>query len=275
MMLGQLKRLEELNEMKFSASESNIPIVAFTSGKGGTGKTTLAVNFANLFAKKGKRVLVVDFDLNFANVHIMTNIFPEHTLADYFNKNYALDNVITKYNEKLHYVFGDSGYAGNLKITKGKLREFFSEINSQCNYDLIILDTSSGGAEDTLEILGFADTIIVVATTEPTAVMDAYAIIKLMLLKNISAKIVTLINKTKSKTDAEMAFSNIQTAVKHFLKKEVDLLGFIHESSAIKKSSFSQKLFTENELEKRIQTDVTTIISQLKVLIDTKKARNR
>ncbi len=245
MILGQAQRIAELNDLRFASEIEGVPVIAFTSGKGGTGKTTLALNIANLLAKAGKRTLVADFDLNFANLHAMLNIFPEYTLADFFEEKLPLEKVVFEYKKNLFFLFGESASGAAAKLTKAQLNEFFYRVKSSGKFDVVILDTSSGGAPETLDIIGFADFAVVVATPEPTAVMDAYAIIKLMLVHGNKTKNYVLVNKSPNKNEAEIAFRNVQTAAEHFLKAEIFPLGYIPESSAIKKSAYAQTLFTE------------------------------
>jgi flagellar biosynthesis protein FlhG len=244
-MLGQAQRIEELNKLRFASDAGNVPVIAFTSGKGGTGKTTLALNVANSLAAKGKRVLLVDFDLNFANVHVMLNIFPDYTLNDYFFKKLPLENVLFEYKRGLNFIFGESGSGANEKITKAKLNEFFYETKSSKKFDLIILDTASGGAPETLDIIGFADIVVTIAGTEPTAVMDAYAITKLLVMREFKGSLLVFINKAPNKAEAEIAFENLNAAVKHFLKREVKSLGYLPENSEIKKAVRTQRMFSE------------------------------
>jgi flagellar biosynthesis protein FlhG len=185
MILGQAERIAELNNLRFAKNIKSVPIIAFTSGKGGTGKSTLALNLANLLAKQNKKVLLIDFDINFANLHVMLNVFPENTLNDYFTNKIELDELFHKHNENLSFIFGETGVVTSVKLTKAKLNEFFYAIKSSDKFDVIILDTASGGSPETLDILSFASLPVVVANPEPTAVMDAYAIIKLMVVHDI------------------------------------------------------------------------------------------
>ena len=271
MILGQAQRISELNELRFASEVKGVPLIAFTSGKGGTGKTTLAVNFANLLSKKGKRTLVIDFDLNFANVHVLLNVFPQFTLRNFLNGENSIDEVIHKEKENLFFVFGESGSIARNGITKAQLNELFYKLKASGQFDAIILDTSSGGAPETLDILGFSDMIIVVATPEPTAVMDAYAIIKLILGQKINSEIFALINKSPNKREAETAFTNLSNAVKHFLKKEISFMGYLRENTAVKKAAIEQKLITDAKDQNKFNINLELLTQKLLAKIKSAK----
>ena len=251
MMVGQTKRLIELNKALENSNNlliqnSNTPIISFTSGKGGTGKTFLCLNIAYQLARLQKKVLVVDFDINFSNVHIMLNTIPSETLYDFFTSKCLLDELIFKYNENLHFIFGYSG-CEQKNIDCNRIRYFWNQLISiSKNYDLVLIDTSSGANVNILEILTLSDYNIVVANPEPTATLDAYAIIKLIDNSKKENFIKIIINKYHKKDDALFAFGNLTKALEHFLKKKVSLLGYIPFDEGIARSIMEQKLYLEN-----------------------------
>ena len=105
-MIGQAKRIFELKKIigelePANKSDSNTPIISFTSGKGGTGKTFLCLNIAYRLAMMRKKILVIDFDLNFSNIHIMLNIVPEKTLYEVLSSEYLLEELIYKFDSHL------------------------------------------------------------------------------------------------------------------------------------------------------------------------------
>ncbi|MDP2039420.1 MAG: AAA family ATPase, partial [Ignavibacteria bacterium] len=111
--LIQLRRLEE-REKQFSASK----IVSICSGKGGTGKTFFAANFAYQLSGLGKKVLLVDLDLNFSNLNILLNQATQEVISEFFEQKKSLREIVSSYNKNLDLVFGDSGREDYPRVSK-------------------------------------------------------------------------------------------------------------------------------------------------------------
>ncbi|MBI3124079.1 MAG: AAA family ATPase, partial [Ignavibacteriales bacterium] len=182
--LIQLRQLEE-REKQFPASK----IVSICSGKGGTGKTFFAANFAYQLSNLGKKVLLVDLDLNFSNLNILLNQATQEVISEFFEQKKSLREIVFSYNTNLDLVFGDSGREDYPRVSKEVLDYLFISLSRiSDDYDFIILDSSAGADELTLHQLVRSDYNIIVTSPEPTAVMDAYVIIKLLNSSNYAGE---------------------------------------------------------------------------------------
>jgi len=244
-MFGQAERVFELEQLKNkTASKKASKIIAFTSGKGGTGKTFISLNIAYAISRTNKKVLFVDLDPNLSNANIMMNVIAEKTIYNFFTGRNLLTELITEYEPNLHFIFGDSGKLDYPKTKPELIKQLFTQLKAvQNNYDVIILDTGSGASEDEISILLNADHNIIITTPEPTAVMDAYVIIKLLNSKNSSLEKMVIINKCVEHKDCEVTFSNLSMAAKHFLKEEIKLLGRIEFDNAVSRTISTQEIF--------------------------------
>ncbi len=244
-MIGQLKRLIELNNLASAEPEkSTEKIIAFSSGKGGTGKTVLSLNIAYALSLLNKKVLLIDLDLNFSNVNIILNTVASKTLYGFFSGKNLLPELITKHTENLHFIFGDSGKNNYPSLSPESIDYFFSQLNKVSSYyDFVILDTGPG--EGAVPFLINSDFNIIVSSPEPTAVMDSYVILKLLKGKKTGQKKFIIINKCEGKEEAETAFNNLQSASNHFLKEDLTLLGYIEFSAEVHKSIVTQELLAE------------------------------
>ncbi len=265
-MIGQAKRIAELTNLhpRSDKKEKGPIVVAFTSGKGGTGKSFVSLNIAFALSKTGKKILLIDFDINFASQHILVDKFPDFTIADFFSGKKNFDEVISPYSENLHFLFGESGIK-TVEITNSTINRMFNEIRClHDKYDYVIFDTASGGGEQVLSVLAKSDLQIVVANPEPTAVMDAYVIIKLMVASGISGREkFVIINKAVNSQEGKTAFENINSAVKNFLKQKVNFMGVIFFSPKIKNSISSQKIFIEENSIDNQSIAIKKIASQI------------
>lgn len=265
-MIGQAKRLFELNEI-YNKSHSNnreCPIIAFTSGKGGTGKSFLTLNTAFTLAGSDKKVLVVDLDLNLSNLNLFLNIYPQHSIGKYFRDQNLLNEIIYEYDENIDFIFGDSGQSDYPDIKEMDVVSLFNDLNNLSeNYDYILLDTSAGASKVTLEILNQSDTKILVSTPEPTAVMDAYVITKLLKSKNKTASFDVIFNKCLKPEDGKRAIENLNNATKHFLKTQNNFLGTIEYSEEVSKSIIEQELYCNTYKNSRITDQINTLAKKI------------
>lgn len=242
-MLGQAERLYQLNNiLGAKKSVSSTKIIAVTSGKGGTGKSFVASNIALSLAMNNKKVLLVDLDLNFANQSVLFNVCKKKNIYHYLTYNADLYELIYEFGDNLDLILGESGKLDHPKLNDDKVKVLYSDLKRLGDkYDVIILDTSSGIDNGSLEILLNSDEIILVASPEPTSVMDGYVILKL--LKSYGAKVEKnlIINKAFNQNEALEAYENLQKAAQHFLKSDLNYLGNLSFSEEAIRSIRDQK----------------------------------
>lgn len=247
-MIGQAERLIELD--KLSAGNTNLPlkkVITFSSGKGGTGKTFLSLNFAFALSLINKKVLYLDLDLNFSNSNIFLNIIPKYTIDHFLGRKKLFKEIIHEYNPNLHFIFGESGNAQTSDLSEENLKMLFTFLaNKTSGYDFIIIDTGSGGHRAQIKLLSFAAVNVIVTNAEPTAIMDAYVLIKLLNANKYEGKNYILMNKCSDKGESYSAFKNIETASIHFLGENIKLLGMIAVDDIVGKTVTSQELLVEN-----------------------------
>lgn len=257
-MIGQIDRVIELQKLRgIPDRKGRRKIFSFASGKGGTGKTVLALNIAYSLAKQNKKVLLVDLDSNLSNVDIMLNIIAQKTIGDFYSSRELLNDLITEYEPNLHIIFGDSGQV-EYPLQKGELvRYFFNQINKiEDNYDYIFLDTAAGANENLLSLLSSSDFVVMVTNPEPTAVMDAYVVLKFLKSRECSAEKLVIVNKASDKGEGESTFQNLLTATGHFLNENPTFLGSVQFSQEITKSIVSQKLQVKSNPNSRVSKQI-------------------
>jgi flagellar biosynthesis protein FlhG len=267
-MLGQAERLYQLNGLfkENVLQTEGCKIISITSGKGGTGKSFLASNLAAELSNTGSKVLLLDLDLNFANLNVMFNASSKKTLYHYLTYNQNLEDLIYEYSQNLHLVLGESGKIDHPKFNEERANILIEELRILSeNYDVIILDTASGADQGTIQLLINSDELILVTTPEPTSVMDAYVIFKL--LKSNGSRVIknVVINKCFKDGEAEEAFGNLEKATNHFLKTDINYLGELSFSEEIVKSIKAQNPIVDTKNSLKISRQFTSIINKLRI----------
>ncbi|MFZ0452506.1 MAG: AAA family ATPase [Ignavibacteriaceae bacterium] len=247
-MIGQAERLIKLRNLEKNKSQSDdLKVISFTSGKGGTGKTFISLSIAYILSTLNKKVLFIDADLNFANSNILLNIIPRATIDNFFKGNNLLKDVITEYNSNFHLIFGESGESEPLELKDELVDRLFNNLNKlKESYDFIIFDTASGGHKGLVNLLSLSDINIIVTSPEPTAVMDAYVMVKLLNNEKYKGKKLILVNKCSDEEEGETAFNNIKTASGYFLKDNVEFLGYLNYDEKVFRSIIKQEFLIKN-----------------------------
>jgi flagellar biosynthesis protein FlhG len=263
-MIGQAERVIELRNLAEKSSKKSLKITAFSSGKGGTGKTFISINTAYALSKLHKRVLFIDLDTNLSNANIMINHIPTQTIYSCFFDNIPLDDAITKIEPNLHFIFGDSGKTNYPQLTEEAIDSFYQQLKKlEKNYDFIFLDLGSGADDQIIKILMKADQNIIITTPEPTSIMDAYVVLKILRTGNYSGLKGVVINKCASAGDGESAHKNLNSASAHFLKENIDLFGIIYNDAIAGRSIMEQNLLTKSFPNSRVGIQILRLARKI------------
>jgi len=231
MMFDQAAKLRTLAQRhkEEETLQSQPTIITVTSGKGGVGKSTISLNLSLALASAGKKVLLVDVDSNLANVDVLLGMTPTYRLSNVIRGEKTIEEVAIPVWKGMKVVPGSSGDIRFPLIDSDVQLKFLEDLRALENlYDFILLDTGAGlNAEVVTSVLN-TDETLVVTTPEPTAVMDAYAVIKTVCLEasgNLNLRLI--VNAAWSPLDAEETGRKLQMVVNHFLKTQIHYLGFV------------------------------------------------
>ena len=221
-------------------------IIAITSGKGGVGKTNISVNMAIAYAQIGKNVLLIDGDLGMANVNVLLNVVPQYNLLHVVNQQKRMEEIITDTEFGIKFIAGANGFSRIANLSDEELEYFISEFNTLNSFDIIIIDTAAGIANNVLQFVAAADEVFVVTTPEPTAITDAYGIIKIItteLSLNREMKLQLLVNRAHSGDEGKRIADRIINIAGQFLNYKIEYLGFIYDDPAVTTAVIRQKPF--------------------------------
>jgi flagellar biosynthesis protein FlhG len=240
--------------------------ISIASGKGGVGKSVLTSNIANALAKEHK-VLVWDANLNFPNQHLLIGVEPPIRLTEVYAERVSVDQAIFRVAENF-YLLADLPAAGkNENIPPGKLREVYNEILARTEMDFILIDTPAGASDEVIECCEFADLANIVITDEPTSLIDAYALIKILLGMVPPEKINLLVNNVIDMEDADEITTKLNLATEKFLGLKLHLSGFVPYDRVVRQSIIRQELFTNSDAGSEVSEAVEKIADKFSSLI--------
>ena len=229
--LRQMVRLQQLTQAVPAKQSVHTRIIAVTSGKGGVGKTNITLNLAIAMAKEHhKKILVLDADLGTANIDIVLGIFPKFNISHLLLDEKPMEDVVVEGPYGVKILPGVSGMADLTSITEKQKELFFSQLEAyqeKHQLDYILVDTGAGLGHNVINFLLASDEMIVVMTTEPTSLSDAYAIIKVVHQYNKDQKISIVVNMVPSEAVANRMFGTIQSVSDKFLGKTLNFLGYL------------------------------------------------
>ncbi len=213
-------------------------LITIASGKGGVGKTWLSVTLSHALSHAGKNVLLFDGDLGLANVDIQLGLMPDRDLGTFISGDAPLRDIVCRFEEKDGSGFdvlpgkSGSGALGSLtKETLVKIRTGLTALASK--YDYVLLDLAAGVDPSVTTLSKHHGKVLVVMTSDPTSLTDAYAFIKITAMRNPSADISIVVNNVASKREGEKAYEAIKRACEGFLKISPPLIGIIKNDAKV------------------------------------------
>ncbi len=219
--------------------------IVVTSGKGGVGKTNLTVNLALAFAKRGMKTLLFDADLGMANLDVLLGISPPHSLADVIDARMKLEEVIFPISENLELVPGGSGISELANLPADRLEKLLASLSEiEGRSEILLIDTGAGISRQVMDFVMAAHEVIVVTTPEPTAITDAYGMIKALNAQNPGATVHLLVNQADTEQEARSVSAKLTMIVERFLEIKLHFLGFVEKDVNVGRAVLQQRPFS-------------------------------
>jgi len=261
--VDQAANLRRLVLEKKIDTPSTTRTIVISSGKGGVGKTSLSVSLAIALAEDGKSVTLVDADLGLANINVILGIIPKYNLYHVIKGKKKLKDIIIEVPEGIKIIAGASGFHQLANLEPKQREEFIGSIAELANDDYLIVDTGAGISQNVLSFVMAADEVIVVTTPEPTAITDAYGIIKAIASQSTEKHIKLIVNKAQSVAEGKRVAQRVINIAGQFLNIKVEDLGFVYEDICVPKSVRNQKPFYVSYPKSRASGCVKVIADRL------------
>ncbi|PWG02019.1 MinD/ParA family protein [Sphingosinicella humi] len=243
-----------------SLRERSARVIAVTSGKGGVGKTNISVNLSVALARLGKDAMLVDGDMGMANANILLGMNATTTIADVLARDCGLEDVVQQGLSGVRIVPGHSGSGilpGLDRNDRRRLAEAFRPYAGKLDH--IIVDTASGIYPEAMELVASSDMILVVLSAEPTAFMDAYALVKVLSLDHGCNAVSVVTNMVEDETSGRALFQHFSEVVRRFLPIRLSHLGSVPRDDHVRESVFRKRCCLEAYPDSRASAAFTRI----------------
>lgn len=219
-----------------------VQAIAVTGGKGGTGKTTIAVNLATALAQAGRRVLLLDGDLGLASVDVLLGLTPTHTLEQVVSGEARLEEIVLRTADGVSVIPAASGIARMAQLgTAGNAAIIRGLAALPGNFEILIVDTAPGLHASVLDFCQAAQQQLIVLRNEPTSLTDAYALIKVLSRERQVNSFRVLVNMARNGAEAQNLFLRLQRVTDRYLEVALDYAGEIPDDGDVPQAVRAQR----------------------------------
>jgi flagellar biosynthesis protein FlhG len=238
--------------------------IALTSGKGGVGKTSLTVNLGVAMARLGHRVGIFDADFALGNIDVMLGLTPTAHLGSVLDGTARVRDITLEGPSGVRVIPAGSGVRTLTMLDDSRWARLVDAVeDSSRDLDFLLFDTATGISDNVLDVIGLADYVLVVTSFEPAAVVDAYALIKLVTAADVNKPIGVVVNAARDAAEGELVFRQISLAADRFLRRELRYDGHVLEDRALKDGSLAQAPITGGPAAGPASRDIKRLASRL------------
>jgi flagellar biosynthesis protein FlhG len=218
--------------------------ITVTSGKGGVGKSNIALNMAIAAARLGHRVTLVDADLGLANIDVLTDLRARYNISHVITGRKSIVEIVADGPGGIKVIPGASGLPGLADLADDVRERLIAQLEYlESSADLVIVDTGAGVSRNVMDFVAAADDVVVVATPEPTSITDAYAAIKVLSREADYGNVFVLMNMVSGGGEAGRIANQIIRVSRDFLGLCVEYAGYIVRDEAVEASVRSRRPF--------------------------------
>ncbi len=269
--MDQAARLRELAAQRGATPGTSPPSLAravvVSSGKGGVGKTNLAVNLAIALARSGQRVGLLDADLGLANIDIVLGVTPTYNLSHVIAGHKSLGEIALRGPEGVILYAGGSGVQELANLSPWRVDHFIRSLGElDAHLDLLLIDTGAGLSHTVTAFLLAVPEVILVTTPEPTAVADAYGVVKVLAGRNPEVRVQLVVNMAQDQAQAEEVWRALTAVSRQYLSQAptLDLLGWVPFDPAVRRAVLQQVPFLLAAPASRAAREVYAIAARLR-----------
>ncbi|MDX1708857.1 MAG: MinD/ParA family protein, partial [Desulfobacterales bacterium] len=233
----------------------------------GVGKTSIVANLGYAFSRLGKRVLILDADLGLGNLDVLLGIAPKYNLAHVLMGEKSINDIIVEGPGHLQILPASSGIQEMTQLTRHQKIQILSELDRVIDrVDVLLIDTAAGISTNVLDFNVIAQEIIVVVSPEPTAITDAYALMKVLALKYAEKRCKVIVNLAQTNQQGTEVFRQLNLVTERFLDMRIEYIGSVlfdaNVTKGIKQQKLVSDLFPDTRASKSFQDLARKIIAR-------------
>lgn len=226
--------------------ERPVKTIAVTSGKGGVGKTSMVASLAIALRKLGREVMIFDADLGLGNIDVLLDLAPKYNIAHLIGGEKRLKDIIVEGPYGIKILPASSGIQEMTELDETQRLRLMEEFDSyEAEVDFLLIDTGAGISSNVAFFCSASQEIIVVTSPDPTAITDAYALIKVLFTRYQEKEFRVLVNCAAGRADAAEVFRRLSMAAERFLSISLDYLGYIPLDSSVRHAVLAQRAFLD------------------------------
>jgi flagellar biosynthesis protein FlhG len=230
------------NTTRLDGLAQPVRVIAVTGGKGGVGKTSVAVNLASALAARSRRVVLLDGDLGLANADVFLGLSPRYTLAHVLAGERTLDEILVEAPQGFKLIPAAAGAADLAQLGPaehlGLIRAFSS---LAARLDVLIVDTAAGLSHSVLQFSQAAQQVMVVLCDEPASITDAYALIKVLSRNHGVERFRILANQIRAPGGGRELYQRFERVAARFLDVTLEYAGEIPDDDCLRRSVRGQR----------------------------------
>ena len=204
------------------------------SGKGGVGKSVVSVMLAAAAAERGREVLLLDGEQNLANLHVMLGVAARGSIESVLGGRTRAQDLVQPVTENFWLLPSESGAEGLYALDALERARLHCRLVELCRrYEVVVVDAGAGIEGVVRAAMLGADRVLLVTAPEPTALMDAHALVKILSLQAPHLPVDVFVNRCADEAEGEAAFTRLAAASEQFLNRRLSLAGILLEEQAI------------------------------------------
>ena len=228
-------------------AQRSAAVIAVASGKGGVGKTNVAVNLSIALSRLGYRVGLLDADFGLGNVDVLLGLTPERHIGHVLAGEEALADILLPGPAGIRIVPASSGLRELTSLSPSQRHALVAALGElSASLDYLFIDTASGLSDNVVEAMQLAGRVIVVTSVEPAAIVDAYATAKVLTTASPAIEIGIVVNSVRDAQEAELAFRQLDVAANRFLGRSLRFYGYITEDALVRDAVLIQRAIVDH-----------------------------